>query len=261
MAPLSDLQCAFASALLDADLDVPPPLTSYSSPVPRERFNIYRNNVHTSLIEVLGARYPAVARLVGAEFFSAMARVFIDRSPPTSPVMLEYGGAFAEFLEAFEPVANLAYLPDIARLEWHYHQAYHAADAVALDATALGTVAPEHIASVVFRLHPSLALVRSDYPVFSIWRTNIHDETVATVRSDQGGEIALVLRPALDVEVHRIDLGLATLIGEIANGAALGPAAGRAATADETFAFETALAYLIEAGGIVEYDLEGQPES
>ena len=36
---------------------------------------------------------------------------------------------FPNFLETFEPAQRAPFLPDVARIEWAWRQAYHAADA------------------------------------------------------------------------------------------------------------------------------------
>ncbi len=270
MPRLSEIQSAFTNALRDSDSAPPQGLTSHSTPRPQRRFHIYRNNVYSSLAETLGKRYPAVRRLVGEAFFRGLARAFIDDHPPTSPVLIEYGEGFAAFLSDFAPVADLPYLADVARLEWLYHRAYHAPDAVPLGPEELGTIPPEAVADTTFRLHPSLGLIRSDYPVYSIWRTNIHDDEVRPIRLDQGGEVALVLRPALEVVVHRVDAPMAALVEALARGAPLAAAAEEAASEaarkekagggrgkdrqGEAFRLDAALAYLIDAGAFVGFE-------
>ena len=91
--------------------------------------------------------------------------------PPQSPVLAEFGAGFAAFVEAFEPARIVPYLADVARLEMAWLEAFHAADAPALSAAAieqaLGSGAD--IARVVLQPHPSLRLVASRHPVFSIW--------------------------------------------------------------------------------------------
>ena len=98
MLPLPDTQAAFAKALLDPQLPVPPHLRSLGAPAGEDRFAVYRNNVMVALTEGLRDAYPVVCRLVGDEFFRAMAGIFARSHPPRSPVMLEYGDGFAEFI-------------------------------------------------------------------------------------------------------------------------------------------------------------------
>src|SRR6516162_1267690 len=86
----SDTQSRFAAALLNNGRGIPQGLASWSGAEPVQRFVIYRNNVAHGLARALAARFPACVRIVGEEFFSAMARAFIERHPPRSPILLAY---------------------------------------------------------------------------------------------------------------------------------------------------------------------------
>ncbi|MBI3435560.1 MAG: putative DNA-binding domain-containing protein, partial [Proteobacteria bacterium] len=96
-------QQEFATALLDAAIAVPDGLTAHSGVRVEKRFAVYRNNVVVGLVAALRTRFPAVSRIVGEEFFSAMARVFAVTHPPSSPVMMVYGDGFADFIATFAP--------------------------------------------------------------------------------------------------------------------------------------------------------------
>ena len=95
-------QASFAGALHDPDVGVPDFLTSHTSDRPTKRFDVYRNNVYASLTETLRGRFPIVARLVGPQGFSSLARAFIGSCSPQSPALFEYGADFADFIEDFE---------------------------------------------------------------------------------------------------------------------------------------------------------------
>jgi hypothetical protein len=69
------------------------------------------------LTEALKDAFPAVHRIVGPEFFQAMARAYIVLEPPRSPILLDYGAGFPDFIGEFEPAAVLPYLADVARIE------------------------------------------------------------------------------------------------------------------------------------------------
>jgi preprotein translocase subunit SecD len=120
----------FAAALIDPARDVPEFITSYTAHRPPKRFAVYRNNVASSLINALRTRFPATEKIVGDEFFAAMAHLFITGNLPRSPVLMFYGDAYPDFIAGFEPARELPYLPDVARLEAARTHAYHAADAV-----------------------------------------------------------------------------------------------------------------------------------
>src|SRR6516164_9064562 len=92
------------------------------------RLNVYRNTFIGALTTALRLAYPAVHRLVGPEFFEGAARIFIEKEPPRGAYLDGYGSGFPEFLAQFRQAASLAYLPDVARLEWTVSRALHAPD-------------------------------------------------------------------------------------------------------------------------------------
>ena len=65
MSRLSDLQTAFVAGLLKPEAPPPVDVHGPTATVPVKRYNVYRNNLVASLIQVLEARYPVVLRLVG----------------------------------------------------------------------------------------------------------------------------------------------------------------------------------------------------
>ena len=131
---LEPFEASFAGALLDAERPIPRGITAHNAAIPTRRFAVYRNNVVAGLVKALKSRFPVVEKIVGQEFFAAMARVFVAERPPRSPVLASYGDEFATFIAAFEPARELAYLADVARLEAARTRAYHAADATPVDA-------------------------------------------------------------------------------------------------------------------------------
>jgi hypothetical protein len=172
------------------------------------RFAVYRNNVVVGLIDTLKAAYPVVVRLVGDEFFQAMARIFVSSHPPQSPMMFDYGRDFAAFIAAFPPAGRVPYLADIARLERAWVEAYHAAEARPRSAAELALgVPPDHCGDASLDLHPSVRLVRSPYPVVTIWQMHLPGATPRPLDASAGAEDALVMRPAAEVEVRALPRG------------------------------------------------------
>lgn len=238
-------QRAFAAALRDPALSPP---SSVMAPDPRalaRRFNVYRNSIYAGLVGVLEARYPAVQRLVGDEFFRAMARIFVDAMPPASPVLLDYGAGFPEFLAEFDAVADEPYLPDVARLEWTMHRARHAEDLAPVGASAIAAAARGDASALRLRFAPSVAVLTSAYPVFSLWRANVAPPAAPGPAEFSGAECVLVTRPSLAAEALRIPRGAAVLVMALLDGETLGAAAAQALAVDANLALDQALALLI----------------
>lgn len=255
MRQLAERQRGFAAALLDAALPVPFGLVGPDQEPSPKRFAVYRNNVVVGLTETLKAAFPAVHRIVGAEFFQAMARSYVVAEPPTSPILLDYGAGFPEFIREFQPAAVLPYLADVARIERAWTEAYHAPEASPIDPTALAALAPEEFPAVRFQLHPSTRLVRSQFPALTIWQMNIGDGVPAPVDLAAGGEDVLVVRALADVEVRLISGGSFEFVQALADGASVLAAMKAALTADHRFDLSANLSGLMQAGALVGYNL------
>jgi len=243
---LAHLQASFSRKLMQRGGAAPAGLT------PAKRFRVYRNTVFASLIDALRARYPVIERLTGEDFFEAAAGHFIEAHPPRSPMLIDYGEGFSDFLASFEPAGSLPYLADVAHLEWLRQRAYHAADREALRPSDLARAPSDRAFALKFDFHPSAALLASPYPVVSIWETNAHDAETRPIGPDLAGEAALVVRPDYDVLVVRLDEATHTFAAALAQGAALGEAAGKAAEFDG-FNIAPALAKLITAGAFCSF--------
>jgi hypothetical protein len=247
-------QAAFAEALLADNAICPPGLVTWNGSDPQKRFAVYRNNVIVGLVDALADSFPVTQALVGADFFRAMAREFVRRSPPRSPVLALYGGGFAEFIEGFAPAAALPYLSDTARLELLRVQAWHAADADAITQEEVAAVLadPDGLPAARFVLHPSLSLLASAHAIVSLWAAHQAESvTTALAAVDPAqAETALLCRKGLEVEIFRIDGGTAAFIGPLQQGLSFSAAVAQALQADNDFDPVATLALLLRAAAI-----------
>lgn len=242
-----DLVSAFAIGLVEGDL--PPGLTARMPDEAARRFAVYRNNVAISLTAALKKRFPVIERLVGPDFFAAMGRVYLDAHRPKSPVLLEWGDTFPNFLAGFTPLADYPYMADVARIEMARGRAYHAADAdpITRDLLIIGAADPENAR---FGLHPSVQILRLSHPAVSIWIAN-QPGTDAQSPSLPETEIALILRDGqYQVPVMAIGAGDAALINALQDGQSLLIAADLAAFAEAGHDPQPILVRLMQAGAI-----------
>ncbi|MET4175327.1 MULTISPECIES: DNA-binding domain-containing protein [unclassified Bradyrhizobium] len=238
---------AFAPALLDPAHEVPSVVTGPNGKAAAKRYNVYRNNVTVSLIDALAATYPAVQRITGADFFRAMARFHIRETPPTSPLLFEYGRDFPAFIERYEYAQSLPWLADVARIERAWLDAYHAADAAAFSPIPLSKVAPDQLADLVFTTHPATRIIRSSSAAVTIFSANRGTEPAGTIDAATP-EDALITRPDFDVTVRRFPPGGAIFLACLTSGRPLGEAAAAALEDFPAFDLATNIAGLIEAG-------------
>lgn len=223
---MADPQSPFAAALLAPEAALPPAVVQSGASAKR-RFDVYRNNVTSSLIEALKASFPVVCKLVGDDFFKAAATLYVRQEPPRSPLLFRYGGSFADFLDGFPPAASVPYLGDVARLEWAWLQAYHAEDRAPLTIQALAELPQESLQDLRFALHPSFALLSSRWPVVSLWAA-VRQQTDKPDIDMTLGEETAVLRPGDDVTVQLLPEGGYAFLAAVAAGRTLGAAAQQA---------------------------------
>jgi hypothetical protein len=252
-------QALFAAALFDAGKPVPEGVTSHTTNKPARRFAVYRNNVVVGLLKALATRFPATSRIVGEEFFNAMARVFVVAHPPRSPLLATYGDDFPDFIAGFEPAAELPYLADVARLEAARTRAYHAANAEPVDPSQLHTVAPDGLGDMRFVLHRSAEVVRSRHPIVTIWAMNSGGKELGPI-ADWLPEDALIARPYLDVEIRALPRGGSAFLVALIAGQTLAQAVEAAATEDADFDLAANLAGLIGAGLVIGFSTKPQKD-
>jgi len=250
----AERQREFATALLDPVRPIPAGLVGPDGQPSAMRFAVYRNNVVVGLIDALQESFPATCRIVGDVFFRAMARDFVRNTPPKSPILLDYGAGFAEHIQAFEPARELPYLADVARIERAWLEAYHAAEAVPLEASHFAGIAPDLLPQLRLQLHPSVRVVRSKVPALTIWRINVPGGIPVPIDLEAGGEDALVVRPAAGVEVRSLPDGGADFIAALESGSPVLDAATTAWAADARFDLAANLSGLIGCGAIAGFD-------
>jgi hypothetical protein len=172
-----------------------------------DRLNIYRNTLYGTLSNALRLSYPVVHRLVGAEFFETSAQKFIEGEPPRGAYLDEYGAGFPDFLARFAAAASVPYLSDVARLEWEVSCALHAPDATPLDVAALHEVAEGDHDRVRFVPHPSVRMIRADFPVDTIWRAVLDQDDAALGAIDLSDAPLwlLVQRLPIGIDVRRLN--------------------------------------------------------
>jgi hypothetical protein len=216
---------------------------------------VYRNNYRGNLHDTLAGAYPVMRQLVGEEFFRLLAKRFIEQNFSHSGNLHRYGSEMAEFLTHFENTQHLAYLPDMAKLEWAYHRAYFADDASPFDLTRLANIAPESYADLRWQLHPSCTLLTTEYPVAAIWLAH-QDGASAEFNIDlnSGGDSLLVYRKDLSMDI--INIAPATLhwLQQLQQGISMGAATEATLSTHPDFDLATTLRHWLAQGVLIDFE-------
>jgi hypothetical protein len=224
VASLREMQGAFAAALRNS--------SNACAVLPAGNLSIYRNNGAITFRGALESSFPVVRRRVGDDYFRQLSAQYRERFPSRSGDLHWVGRDFPAFLLEHLHGTEYAWLADLARLEWLRQQASIARVELPVAADVLARFAPAQLEHLVFTFQPSLALVASDFPVFTVWATNQQDNA-PPVNQSLAGECGMV-RARIDLlEVRPLEPRLFSYLSALSAGAPLADAIA-AAGLDQT---------------------------
>ena len=228
----------------------------------------YRAHAHVQCVAALQASHPALQQLLGEDNFAHLAQNFWQAQPPERGDLARWGEGLPAFLQHLpslkELLAEHAYLPDVAQLEWALHRAATTADS-ALDRASfskLATMAPE---ALTLRLSPGCFLQTSAFPTAAILQLHrpqdaaMHMQARATVAQgwalDAGRKFhALVWRRGFQPCVRTVGSAEAALIAALLAKQSLIRALDAALACDASFDFSAWLQSQVgseDQGGLV----------
>ena len=253
---LSRFQNGFVQALLAPHDNTPHFLHAL---IEQPGFSVYRNTVMKGCIDALQANYPTVLRMVGEEWFRAVAALHVRERPPSDTRLQLYGVDFPVFLRNFPPAHDLPYLPGVALLDRFWTEAHVAADAVPLEPAALANFSLEQLGQQVLQPHPAARWKWfEDQPIFTLWENNRRSEDEsdninnrATKNSEELiwiGQGALLTRPASSVTWTKLDAADCAFLDACAAQYPLAHAASEALALQPNIDLAQLIARLLGAG-------------
>jgi hypothetical protein len=232
---------AMQAAFFDAIRGEVPRMALGKCLIPEDRsWAIYRRNYLEGHIAALADTYGSVRTVVGEDYFRQLARRYVSTAESRSGDLNDYGADFAEFLSALLPSApggdRLAYLPDVARLDWAWFSMLRAASHPCdwLKTLMKLPEAQRPRASAV----PFAILLRSPFPLYRLWHLIQDDgEPVDLV---EGGEAVLISRPD-EVTLTLLTAAEAEFVAAWFSGLPLQPAIEAALLLDANFSLHAML--------------------
>jgi hypothetical protein len=143
-----------------------------------------------------------------------------------------FGAGFAEFLDGFEHVADLPYLPDMARLEWLLHRTHYAPEAPALGAAQMASLSPERLEAAHFALHPCASLFASQWAVVPLWLAHQAPDTDFPQEMAAPSQ-AVIARPHWKTELRPLAAAEFAALSALAQGDTMGAALDAAFERDD----------------------------
>lgn len=226
---MRDAQTAIAATLLHGPDYLPAGLFAGSESDVLRGLRVHANTISHARLVALEDTFPHTRAYLGEAGFNRLSRAFLDAGGACHRPLADIGKGFADTLA--DPVAA-----DLARIEAAWLEAYHAADACALDLSELVGLDEAALLALRVRRHPAARGLTLATPAAPL----VDPAFASDVRA------LLVVRPAAEVRllgIHAAAIAVLAMAGEIS------PLGNLIATLDETHPEGgAAIAALIAAG-------------
>jgi hypothetical protein len=133
-------------------------------PDPHGGLKVYRGNLLFGIIGAMKESYVMTKVLLGENNFNFFVRDFLFQNPSTNSDLIQYGGGFGDFLSTRKEIEHLAFLSDVARLEWALERAFYAQP----EPSFLGELSADWQKTVPV-LKGSVQLLSTRYRVHEAW--------------------------------------------------------------------------------------------
>jgi len=217
---LQKIQQAYSQAIYQADTNALELLihgtTDFTT---RTRVDVYRNNTLGTLKQTLADTYPVCEMLVGKNYFKQLGTAYVRQYPSTDRNLDHYGSEFPltlqNLIEQRDELQKLAYLADVAQLEWCLHQAYYAPNRTVFDFERFSNLGSEQHENIVFKLADDIYLMESPYPIYTIWLSHQNSEENTDDLDSEPHNYIMVHRDSWQAQALLIDEALYLLLNAI----------------------------------------------
>ena len=199
-------------------------------------WQVYHANTAALAERALGAAYPVLAQLLGAENFTSLSRLFWRAHPPHCGDMAQWGAALPAWLQHLPQLADQPFLADVARVEWPLHQLASASDAE-VDAASFQRLVSEDPDTLTLQLAPGTVCIASTWPAVSV--VQAHDPMTAVTLAQAWDllqqhtpETALVWRQGFKPQLRAALAGERAFIADLQAAQSLGHALARHSALD-----------------------------
>jgi hypothetical protein len=184
---LSALQARMQAHVLSGDAAALADVAGAGSVRPARGLGIYHHAYRARLQETLRDSFGHTLSYLGDEWFDALSAEFIESHPSESSNLRWYGAAYpawlAQRLSADSDLGEHPEVAEMAALDWAMRSAFDGPDAPVLTLPEVAALAPEAWATVVFKPHPTLAMLDLHFNTLTLWHALDQDSEVPPVEA------------------------------------------------------------------------------
>jgi hypothetical protein len=187
-----------------------------------DRLAVHRVGYPARMHAAIADTYPAVAHLIGDRALHGLVLRYARALSRHSYNLNGVGAELPEFLASDPLTERLPFLPDLARMEERIASAFHAFELPAFDPQSLAGWALEDFTAARLTFQPSLAVVRSSWPIVVLWEARRTPVAEIDIDVRDRPESALVHRRGYEVACSAIDAAEADCLAALLLGETLG---------------------------------------
>jgi hypothetical protein len=196
MLSLTEAQANFINTINQGPAALDPAL--FAGPIDRVMLGLkaHANTISHARLVALEETFPLTRREMGDAEFNAMSREYAETAAARSADSNAMGGEFPAFLRTHDVALGLC---ELAEIEWHWLESYHAADIEALSANDLAGLDEATLLDLPVAAHPSLRLIRVTQPLAAALEglAGLTPAAIATIRPE--AEVRLLPLDALQL--------------------------------------------------------------
>jgi len=186
------------------------------------RVGVYTEGYPARVREALLEAYPAVHHVVGEECFTDLVFRYLQALPEDNYNLNEAGRNLPAFLRTDPLAESLPFLPDLAGLEWHMAEAFHAPLLRPFEMTVCAGYELADWQNSVVGFQPSLRVIASKWPILEIHKARSTPVEEIDIELEGRPEQLIVYRCRFDVMVERIGKLESKAVERLAAGQRLG---------------------------------------
>jgi hypothetical protein len=216
LAPVQPNEMASGAGALGAWLTAPADVDL------RDRLAVYVNGYPARIQEALNEVFPALAHVLGHATFTSLTARYIAATPLCSYNLNEGGAKLVDFLRSDELAEKLPFTPDLAMLEWRLARAFHAHEKPPVELSTFGSWQLDDWDRAVLHFQPSVAVVRSAWPIREIWEAREVPREEIDIDLQGRPDDVFVRRSGLALECTSIDPVQSDVLQALLDGQSLG---------------------------------------
>ncbi len=207
MPTLRELQRVLSTHIVTGD---GPPLEAWirvpAGADPAARIAAYTQGYPARVTEALRESYPALANILGDGSLAGLSDRYRGVLPDEPLNLNDVGADLPHFLQTDRLTEQLAFLPELAELEWAITRSFHAAAGDRFDPIDCKRWSIDDWQRAQIRFQPGLALLRSHWPLRALHATRNQDRDEIDVDLEQGGECVVIFRRGFEVVVEAVEV-------------------------------------------------------